>query len=604
MNERIRKWSLRSKIFIVLLLLTALLSSLSFFFINSLGEMNEVSEVITEDNVPELIWLSHWDSQLMMKEELMEVGIETAFCCAFVQRYEMFREDARTSMEEVYGAPPASLETLEREMEMLDFLILNQVNGLINLNNIESAEAFILTEYETDLNALRAGIEAERQGVTAALDDHQDRFEGIIAEALQLLVLATAGIILIALIISYKISASFSRPVEKMGDQLQFIAAGNYGAAVEESDQLELAPLTRSINLMSFELKRSFDLLVLDKMYREQILDSLPIGIVTSDEERGEISLNKTARDIMGEDFRKTQIPHRQEEAAGTRRFWEVLTSEEIFQNEKVKYEDGNEEYTYLCSQSLLVNESQETIGKVFYFIDITETENLEQQVRKTEKLAVIGELAAGAAHEIRNPLAVIDGFLGLMKQSLKKEDREKFHLSLLLKEIERINGIIEDMLLLAKPGAPRFKMVSLDKIVEEILPLFEETLEMQDISFHVALEPQPLWVDERQIKQIFHNLIRNSSEAMNKKGSISIFGERKKYIYCVEFIDDGPGIKPEEKTRLFDPFRTTKKTGTGLGLPIAEQMMENHSGTIYLHKSSEKGTIFRMEFPLPVEEE
>lgn len=604
MKHMISKWSLRSKIFIVLLLLIALLSSLSFFFINSLGEMNEVSETITSENVPELIWLSHWESQLLVKQQHTSMGVETNFCCDFIERYENFREEGQASMVEVYGRPPDSLGTLEREFELLDFMVLNQINGLLSVGNLESAATFVTEDYAAALEELRAGITEERESVTAALTNEQSRFDVIITEALSLLLLVTALIILFALAASYAISAGFSRPVEKMEQQLKHIAGGDYGATLEPAGQQELIPLTRSINQMSFQLKRSFDMLVMDKIYREQILDSLPIGIVTSDERRGEVSLNKTAKSIMGADFQKEKLPRLQQEAAGDHGFWELLASKEIFRNVKVAYHDQGEIFTFLCSQSRLVNEEQETIGKIFYFLDITDTESLEQQVRRTEKLALIGELAAGAAHEIRNPLTVIDGFLGLMRQSLSEEDQEKFRLSLLLKEIERINMIIEDMLLLAKPGAPNFEMAHMKDVAEEILPLLEKTREMQHISFHTHLEKGLVWIDRNQVKQILHNLIRNSVEAMGGKGSIALVGENKGEHYCICVIDTGPGIPEAERAKLFDPFSTTKETGTGLGLPIAEQMMHNHSGTIYLSESDGNGTTFCLEFPLSIGKE
>lgn len=604
MKQMISNWSLRSKIFIVLLLLIALLSSLSFFFINSLGEMSEVSETITSENVPELIWLSHWESQLLVKEQHTAMGTASDFCCDFIERYENFREEGRASMLEVYGSPPGSLSLLEREFELLDFMILNQVSGLLSVDNTEGAASFVSEEYDEALEELRSGITAERENVISTLGDQQSRFDVIIAEALSLLVLVTALIILFALAASYAISAGFSRPVEKMEQQLQQIADGDYGASVEPANQLELVPLTRSINQMSFQLKRSFDMLVLDKQYREQILDSLPIGIVTFDERRQEVSLNKSAREIMGEDFQKEQLPLLQNSNTEMQNFWDLLASKDIFRNTKIAYEQSGEMYTLLCSQSRLVNEKQETIGKIFYFIDITDTESLEQQVRRNEKLALIGELAAGAAHEIRNPLTVIDGFLGLMRQSLSKEDQKKFRLELLQKEIERINMIIEDMLLLAKPGAPNFEWAHVKDVVKEILPLLEETWEMQQVSFHTELEEELLWIDTSQMKQVFHNLIRNSAEAMEGEGNILITGKKKKDVYCIRITDSGPGIPQAERGRLFDPFSTTKKAGTGLGLPIAAQMMNNHSGSIYLRDSSEAGTSFCLEFPLLTEEE
>ncbi|WP_147803764.1 sensor histidine kinase [Alkalicoccus halolimnae] len=602
MNTGKNKWSLRSKILVVLLLLTAVLSSLSFFFVSSLGEMSDVSESITTENVPELLWLSHWESQIYMKEQYVEVGVETDFCCEFISRYEEMRIDGRETMEDVYEPPPSSLEALERELELLDFIVLNNLAGVIEGGETEGAAEYLENNYFPALEQLRSNIESERQAVNMTLYNENDRFDTIISEAVDLLLIVTAVVFLLALLFSYRLSAGFTRPVKKMEDQLQHIAAGNYGASVENTKQVELEPLTRSINEMSYQLKRSFDMLVADKRYREQILDSLPVGIVTVDERTGDVQLNQTARKVMGVDFKIEELPELKKKAEGRHRFWEVLTSEEMFQNEKVWYTDGEEECTFLASRSELVNESQEAIGKIFYFIDITETERLEQKVRRTEKLALIGELSAGAAHEIRNPLAVIDGFLSLMKQSLSEEEIEKFHLSLLLKEIERINGIIEEMLMLSKPGAPRFEERYLQDVMDEIFPLIKETLDVYKISCDMELEKVKLYIDSSQMKQVFHNLIRNSAEAMEEGGKIKIEGKIKEDLYCIRVLDNGPGIPEEEAEVMFEPFSTSKDSGTGLGLTIAERIMDNHKGRIYLVETSPAGTVFCLEFPLQKE--
>jgi two-component system, NtrC family, sensor histidine kinase AtoS len=597
-KNRRHSWSLRSRILIVLLLLTGLLSSLSFFFIYSLDEISEVSESMTSDNVPELLWLGHWETELAMKEQYTEMGIETDFCCDFISNYENIGHE-ENSLEATYGAPPASLDFIQHDLDMLDFMIENNVGGLLALGNTEGAASYIETEYMALLEEIQGSLAENYTIANAGLDSQQDRFGVIIEEALDLLLLITSIGVILSILVSYRISAVFTRPVQKMEQQLNHIAAGSYGAVLEETNQVELQPLARSINEMSYQLKRSFDMLTADKQYREQILDSLPVGIVTSDEQAEDIQLNKAARKVMGEDFDVSMLPRLKKEAEGIHRFWEIFASKGIFQNEKVWYTDGEEACTFLVSQSELVNENQETIGKIFYFINITETEKLEQQVRRQEKLAVIGELAAGAAHEIRNPLAVIDGFLNLMKQSLTEEEVDKFHLHLLLKEIERINGIIEEMLMLSKPEAPKFQKVYLQDVIEEILPLMKETLDTKNIAFHMDLEQKKMFLDTSQMKQVFHNLFRNSAEAVGEHGRITILGKEENGTYQVQVIDDGSGIPGAAAEQIFDPFSTTKESGTGLGLTIAERIMDNHRGRIFLKETSPEGTVICLEFPL-----
>ncbi|PRO67026.1 sensor histidine kinase [Alkalicoccus urumqiensis] len=599
MKMRPAHWSLRSKILVVLLLLTTVLSSLSFLFINTLGEMDEVSETITEDNLPELLWLSHWETQLRMKEEYVETGVETEFCCSFLDRYDRFRFDGQQSMQRLHGNPPDSLSSFEARVEELDFMILNNVTGLLEINDTEGAADYIENTYTDRLNMIQTELDEARMDVYESLQTEQSRFGAIISRNVDLLMLVTAFVILGALIVSYKLSRSLTRPVEKMESQLRTIASGRYGHTLEEEGQVELQPLIRSINTMSLQLKRSFDIVYSDKQYREQILDSLPIGIVTSDERTGEVDLNAAAESVIGSSFKAEDLPSLQLEAEGKHRFYEMLGSKDFFLNEKVTFPAVDKDHVYLVSQARLADHDDEVIGKVFYFIDITDTEELEQQVRQTEKLAVIGSLAAGAAHEIRNPLAVVDGFLKLMHQSLPDEEQKNFRLELLLKEVDRINAIIEEMLMLAKPAAPALEERALEPVVEEILPLLKEHEELRKIAFHIDLEPVPLHLDAGQMKQVFHNLIRNSAEAMNGEGTIEVTGEKRKHVYCVKIKDNGPGIPEVDQAYMFDPFATTKENGTGLGLTIAERIMDHHQGRLFLQESSKSGTTFCLEFPL-----
>ncbi|CAM3883510.1 sensor histidine kinase [Alkalicoccus chagannorensis] len=604
MKNTFKHWSLRAKILTVLLLFTAVMSSLSFFFILSLDDMSDVSESLTTEEVPELLWLSHWESQIAMKEQFTEFGVESSFCCDFVANYEDFRDEGESSMLSLHDAPPESLEPVQRDLERLDFMILNHVHGLVEIGNEAGAAEYIESTYFDELESLRTDIEASRQEVQGSLEDQQSYLNVIISDALDLLVLVTGIVILLAMFFAYRISAGFTRPVRTMESQLQQIADGRYGAEVEETTQVELAPLARSINQMSTQLEQSFDMVLSDKMYREQILDSLPIGIVTSDERSGEVQLNRTARDWLGDHFHVRQLPELKREAAGVHRFWDVLTSKHIFSNEKVLYKEHGEERMFLASQSRLAGEEDETIGKVFYFIDITETEELERQVRQTEKLAVIGELSAGAAHEIRNPLAVIDGFLGLMRHSMDPEEQEKFRLDLLLKEIERINAIIEDMLMLSKPAAPALIRTGLQNTLNDILPLIQEQEANHHVQICVDLEPVELDLDAAQMKQVFHNLVRNSIEAMPDGGRIDITGKVRTRTYTVEIADNGPGIPQEKAERMFDPFATTKEKGTGLGLTIAERIMNHHNGSLDLKGTSSEGTSFCLTFPMPSSQE
>lgn len=338
-----------------------------------------------------------------------------------------------------------------------------------------------------------------------------------------------------------------------------------------------------------------------DKIYIEQILNSLPVGIITVDDTKSDFAVNSSATKLLKLDSAKIkERVNSREEHSINKSFWELLSSKKIIKNVKVPYKTDVNSHILLVSQSELMNQYHQLIGRIFYFIDITEIEELTKRIHQSEKLALLGELSAKAAHEIRNPLTVIHGFLTFMKESFSESENEKFHIPLLLKELDRINAIIEEMLLIAKPGAPILRKACMEDIVEDILLLFHQTLETQEIRFHVHLDRIPLLIDTKQITQVMYNLIRNSIEAIGGKGTISIYSHVQGESYRIYIQDSGSGIPKEIQKTIFEPFITTKDSGTGLGLTIVKRIVENHQGKIELFSSSEKGTTFIITFPIP----
>lgn len=588
----------RSKILSSLLLLTILFSSFSFVFIQSIGEMNQVSDDLSNRNIPDHIWLTHWEENLAVKEYIVETALITEFCCEFVDRYEQYQAEMDEHLLEDYGEVPLELESKLRDINRLDFLITNQIRGLISYGNEEAAIRMIEEEYLPILQSLNSEIREKKQEVLVSFDAHSARMNNIIRESLWLLLLLTSVAIVLAIFASYRISKDLTSPIEQIEKKIGKIAKGQYGLTVKEVDQVELKSLTMSINEMSVRLKESFETIINDKVYREQILNSLPVGIVTS-AENGEIALNDASRKLLATDESKIRSPIDNPAKQMNSEFWNALSSIEIFKNVKLPFQTEEDLRYYLVSQTKLIDRENNDIGKIFYFIDITETENLEKKMQQTEKLAFVGELTAGAAHEIRNPLTVIDGFLSLMNQALSPEQKEQFHIPLLLKELARINSIIEEMLMLTKPSAPNLKATYLKEIINDILPLIEHSSGNEQVEFDIQLDSTPLFMDSEQMKQVLHNLIRNSIEAMEGKGRISISSKINKGKCQIFIKDNGPGVPDKMIKELFDPFLTSKDSGTGLGLTIAQRIMDNHEGRLELVSSNERGTCFLIEVPL-----
>ncbi|KAA0548519.1 sensor histidine kinase [Bacillus sp. BGMRC 2118] len=334
----------------------------------------------------------------------------------------------------------------------------------------------------------------------------------------------------------------------------------------------------------------------IDKTFREQIMNSIPVGIATYDFRKQKYTLNTTGKQLV--EIEPEQIKDMVHRKNVNREFWDLFLDRDTTYNKKTHYKTEKGHIHLLVSKADLLDQYQTAVGQIYSFIDITEIEQLEKRIYQSEKLALLGEISAKAAHEIRNPLTVIYGFLTLMRQSFSDNDKERYQIPLMLLEFERINSIIDEMLSIAKPQKPSLVESYMEDVVQDVLALHQQTAS-QSINFDVNLERIPLFLDKRQMTQVLYNLIRNSSEAIGCAGEISIYSNVTEDSYQLFMKDNGSGIPVELQKTIFEPFLTSKDSGTGLGLTIVQRIMENHNGSINLYESSEAGTTFIITLPL-----
>lgn len=600
MNQLFRNMSFRSQILTILLLITFMLSGFSLVLVHAIDKMNHVSNEIKDEDVPQMVWLSYWEEQLNIKEYIVKNNLKNP-TVSLIEEYQSYDTRVIENNERYKQPVPKSLIPLKEKIELLDFKISNNVQGLLKYGDIEGAKEYLKRNYLPDLHQIKKDINSSKEETVDSLDTLSDTLSVIIKDSLILLLILTVSAIVASLYVSYRMSASLTKPIEQMIEKVNDIADGEYGLVLQDTKQIELKQLSASINQMSVSLEDSFWKIIKDKAYRQQILNSLPVGIITMEDETNSIFANTSAKQFLDLD-EKDICGYMEECPEYNTEFWSMVNSGEIHENKKVLFGTKETCYCFLASQTQLFNEKNESIGRIFYFIDISDTEELEKRMHQSEKLALVGEVAAGAAHEIRNPLAVIHGFISLMNQSLSDEEKKRFYLPLLMKELERINYIIEEMLLLSKPGAPVMKKVSMQDIINELLPLITHSskfTEKDKLIFDVKLQPHILKVDEKQIKQVLHNLIRNSMEAMDGEGVITIYSQVHDDNYCLYIEDNGKGIPLHMQQSLYQPFSTSKDSGTGLGLPIAQRILESHGGQIKLLSTSSRGTVFVIKFPL-----
>lgn len=232
---------------------------------------------------------------------------------------------------------------------------------------------------------------------------------------------------------------------------------------------------------------------------------------------------------------------------------------------------------------------------------DITERKQTEDLLRRTEKLSVIGELAASIAHEIRNPLTTIKGFI----QFLQPEISGNFAFTdIMLSELDRINFIMSELLVLAKPQNLQVKPTLLHSIIEDVVKLLEAEANLKNIEIVKEFENTSVMIncEENQLKQVFINIMKNSLDATSANGEIRIhtklLSDNK---VLTRFSDNGCGISKELLPRLGDPFYTTKEKGTGLGLLVSNKIIKDHQGSIDITSEINKGTIVDITLPISI---
>ena len=251
--------------------------------------------------------------------------------------------------------------------------------------------------------------------------------------------------------------------------------------------------------------------------------------------------------------------------------------------------------------------------GAVMIIRDLSRIKELEGTLRRADRLSMLGTLAAGLAHEIKNPLGGIKGATQLLAMELSEESSLLDYTQIMIKEVERINFIIEELMDLGNPRPPEIGDVELTKILDDIILLQREAARGQNIKFLLKLDPSipPIQGDESLLTRLFLNLIKNAREAITHGGEVLIEtristnyhmtspGRRSSPMVDITISDTGCGINPEEMDRIFTPYFTTKSAGSGLGLAISQKIIEDHHGLLKIVSSPDEGTTMIVSLPL-----
>ncbi|GIM44869.1 hypothetical protein DNHGIG_04180 [Collibacillus ludicampi] len=260
-------------------------------------------------------------------------------------------------------------------------------------------------------------------------------------------------------------------------------------------------------------------------------------------------------------------------------------------------------EYTDPDQRYLHISGSYTDAGDILISIrDLTEFKKMEQSAFQNEKLAMLGKIAAGVAHEIRNPLTSVKGFIQLLQNDLIQMGKEDY-VKIILSELDRVNMIIHEFLSASKTSPPEKKAVEMSEILREVVLLCQSEANLRNCEI-ISEMPETLprlMVDRQQIKQVFLNIVKNAFDAIeDKPGKIFVGADIEAGSWLrVTIRDNGKGMDEETMSHLFEPFFTTKEKGTGLGLATSYQIIENHNGMIYVESQVGRGTTFTVKLPL-----
>jgi len=273
-------------------------------------------------------------------------------------------------------------------------------------------------------------------------------------------------------------------------------------------------------------------------------------------------------------------------------------------------------------SQSILKDPGGDEIGLILILQDLTEFRQMQEQVRRMDRLAVVGELAAGIAHEIKNPLASLSGSIQMLRDEADFGPMQQRLMDISMREAERLNALVNEFLLFSRPERAVDRSVEVNEVIEDTLEMLKNSPELsRPIRIEKTLSKN-LWVhiDSQRLQQVIWNLVLNAVQEMKNSGRLSVATairtkrgsgdaprdyarDRQEKLAEISISDTGPGILPENQGKVFDPFFTTKEQGTGLGLTIVHRIVENYDGKIFLDSDGRSGTTFTLHFPLAEED-
>ncbi len=340
------------------------------------------------------------------------------------------------------------------------------------------------------------------------------------------------------------------------------------------------------------------------KAYTDSILSSISSGVISLDRRGNIVTANTEAMELLARDeskligFPLDKVFIGQERLVTAAR--RILDGEQQRATMETELPRGERMLTVAVRITPHLSRG-EPVGIVITIEDLTEVRSLTEQLIRADKLSGLGELVAGVAHEVRNPLGVIRASVQMMEQEMESGCRSSELTHVMVQEIDRLDAVVRALLDFGRPSPSRFGQVSVKQSLDEVILLTRQYARQQKVEVRCDLSGHAptIWADGDRLKQVFVNLISNAIQAMPDGGEIRVSTSVEGGFLKITFADTGVGIPEESRKRIFDPFFTTRAGGSGLGLSIVHRIVDAHNGYVQVQSRDGDGSMFTVGLPL-----
>jgi PAS domain S-box-containing protein len=490
-----------------------------------------------------------------------------------------------------------SLKALEAKEPLIQAIMF----GEKRIRILDIAIPVYIKESQEKWGTIRIGLSMERM------------YQEILRTRLNLLFLGFLAL-LVGILGSIFFARRITYPISQLVEATISASRGNLDQRIEIHTRDEIEELGKNFNHMiqqirlhQNELEQRLREITSLKAYTDNVISSMINGLITLDLDQRIVTLNGMAERILGikgESVKGVSIG----QVLGEDHPINKAINETLFRGKEITHAEleikkNGHSLWLMGSTSFLSDGRGERMGVLIVFQDITELKLMEERLRQADRLAALGTLSAGLAHEIKNPLSAIKTFVQLLPKKMDSSSfMEKFH-GTVPREIERIHQLVEDLLELTRRRKKPWAPLNINTLIHQVIELHEEEMKRKGIVVEAHLDSSiPLIQgDSDSIYRAFSNLVINAIQAMPKGGKLMIRSEldRESSLIQILFQDTGIGMDEETVKNLFNPFFTTKDKGVGLGMALTHKIIEDHKGVIEVMSEKEKGSTFILKIPL-----